>query len=285
MKKIVIASGKGGVGKSMLSSSMAMLFAKEQKTVACDCDVDASNLGLWLGVQKYDSTHKISTSEKATISQDACLKCGKCASTCVFEAIEKKNENYYISPFSCEGCGACELVCPANAITLTRVKNGAIKTKKTPYNFILISGELFPGETGSGDVVDRTREEAEKYECETMILDSAAGIGCPVIASVRGCDYALLITEPSPASFSDLKRVLEIVNHFNVDYGIVINQWELNPELTDIISKWAGERLLGKISYDKKVVDSITKLKPVLESDSKVVKELESIFKNLKQRI
>ena len=285
MKKIVVASGKGGVGKSMLSSSMAMLFAKEQKTVACDCDVDAPNLGLWLGIREYDNTQKISTSEKAAISQNICIKCGKCADTCIFGAIEKKNESYNINPLFCEGCGACELVCPVNAITLTKVKNGEIKTKKTPYGFTLITGELFPGETGSGEVVDKTREMAGKQEYETMVLDSAAGIACPVIASIRGCNFAVLITEPSHASFADLKRVLEVVKHFKIDYGIVINQWDLNPELSDSISKWAGEKLLGKISYDKKVVDSIVKLKPVLESDSKVVSELKLIFENLKQHI
>jgi len=202
--KIVVASGKGGVGKSMLASSLALLSIGKG-IVACDCDVDAPNLGLWLGVTKYDSIEKISTSEKANIDLDKCINCGKCKDTCVFSAVEK-NENYHINPFLCEGCGACGLVCPVKAIELKAVKNGEIRIKKTEHGFPLVSGQLYPGEAGSGKIVEQLRKKAEEFDYEIMILDAAAGTGCPVIASLRGCDYAVLVTEPTPSGFSDLKR-------------------------------------------------------------------------------
>ena len=279
-KKIVVASGKGGVGKSMLASSLALLFSKNRKVVACDCDVDAPNLGLWLGITDFDENEKISTSMKATIDQKKCIKCGKCENICKFRAI-KKNKIFVVNPFLCEGCGACHLICPVNAIKIKPVKNGELRLKKTGYGFPLVSGQLYPGEAGSGKIVEQLRKKAENFEYEVMILDSAAGIGCPVIASARGCDYAVLITEPTPSGFSDLKRIIEVVDHFKIPYGVVINKWDINPKLSKKIEKWSEKKFLGKISYDKKIIDAIVNLKPVIKTDTKAVDEIKQIFKKL----
>jgi len=278
--KIVVGSGKGGVGKSMLASSLALLFSKTKKIVACDCDVDAPNLGLWLGFTDYDESEKISTSEKARIINQKGLD-NKILGICKFRAIKKVDGMYSINPFLCEGCGACKIVYP-DAIELKPVKNGELRSKKTKYGFPLVSAQLYPGEAGSGKIVEQLRKKAEGYKHDVMVLDAAAGIGCPVIASVRGCDYAVLITEPTPSGFSDLKRILEVINHFNISYGIVINKWDINPKLSEEIEKWSEKKFLGKISYDKKVIYAIVNLIPVVETDSKVVDEIINIFKKLK---
>ena len=283
--KIVVASGKGGVGKSMLASALTLLFSKEKKVVACDCDVDAPNLGLWLGITEYDTKEKVSTSEKAFIDKKKCIRCGKCKEVCNFKAIEKKNDEFEVNPFLCEGCGACKLVCPVGAIKIKPVKNGEIRINKTKYNFPLISGKLYVGETGSGKIVEELKNKTEEFSYDVAIFDSPAGIGCPVIAAVRGTDYAILVTEPTPSGFSDLKRILEIVNHFQIPYGIVINKYDINQKVSEEIEKWAKEKFLGKISYDKKVIDCIVNLKPIIKSDSKVVNEIDEIFKNLKRSL
>jgi len=281
--KIVIASGKGGVGKSMLTSALALLFSKEKKIVACDCDVDAPNLGLWLGITEYDIIEKISTSEKAFIDKKKCVGCEKCKEVCPTGAIEiKENGEVKINHLLCEGCGVCQLVCPKGAIKIKAVKNGEIRINTTKYNFPLISGKLYPGESGSGKIVEELKRKAEEFKYEIAIFDSPAGIGCPVIASVRGSDFAILITEPTPSGFSDLNRILEIVNHFQIPYGIVINKWDINPMLSRKIEKWSKEKFLGKISYDKKVIDCIVNLKPITKSDSKVVNEINRIFDNFR---
>ena len=279
--KIVVASGKGGVGKSMLASSLALLYLKENKIVLCDCDVDAPNTGLWLGETKSDSVERISTSFKAKIDLEKCTKCGKCKDVCMFFAIEK-NENYHINPFLCEGCGACQIICPVKAITLNPVKNGEIRIRNTKYDFPLVSAQLYPGEAGSGKIIEQLRKKAEEFDHDIMILDAAAGTGCPVIASLRGCDYVVLVTEPTPSGFSDLKRILEVVNHFKIPYGVVINKWDIYPKLSKKIEKWAKNKILGRISYDKNVIECIVNLKPVIFSDSKVVNEIREIFSHLK---
>jgi MinD superfamily P-loop ATPase len=282
MVKIVVASGKGGVGKSMLASSLALLFSEKKKVVACDCDVDAPNLGLWLGITDYDEKKKISTSEKAKIIDQNNLD-DRILEICKFHAIKKLDEKYVINPFLCEGCGACKILYP-DAIELKPVKNGELRVKKTKFGFTLFFGQLYPGEAGSGKIVEQLKKKTEKFNYDVMILDAAAGIGCPVIASVRGCDYAILITEPTPSGFSDLERILEVVNHFQILYGVVINKWNINPNLSEKIEKWSGKKFLGKISYDKRVIDSIVNLNPVVFSDAKVVNEIKEIFKKLENK-
>jgi MinD superfamily P-loop ATPase len=282
--KIVIASGKGGVGKSMLSSTLAMLFAESKKIVAVDCDVDAPNLAIWLGgIKKWDRALPVVTSAKPEIDLNKCKGCGLCVKNCRFEALEMINGKPKLNQFLCEGCGACEVICPHGAIKLKPVQNGEIRIKKTRHDFPLVSGQLYPGETGSGKVVAEIKEEAEKFKYDVMILDSSPGTGCPVIAALQDADFSVLVTEPTPSGFTDLKRALKVINHFNISYGIVINKWDINEDLSQKIEKWAGPKLLGKISYDKKIFKAIANLKPILKTDLRAKKEIKDIFNNLKQ--
>ena len=267
----------------MLASSLAILFSKEKKIVACDCDVDAPNLGLWLGVTEYDEREKISVSEKARIiNQEACDD--KILSICKFHAIEKRNGKYFINPFLCEGCGVCKILYP-DAVEIKPTENAEIRIKETSYGFPLVSAQLYPGESGSGKIVQELRKRTENFNPELTILDSAAGIGCPVIASIVGCDYAVLITEPTPSGFSDLKRILKIVDHFRIPYGVVINKWDINSDFSRQMERWSKDKFLGKISYDRKVIDAIVNLKPVIETNSKVVDEIEEILRGIVQVI
>ncbi|HEC92466.1 MAG TPA: hypothetical protein ENI51_05695, partial [Candidatus Atribacteria bacterium] len=282
--KLVVGSGKGGVGKSMLTSALAMLFAEKNKVVAVDCDVDAPNLAIWLNeIKLWDKKIPVTTSVKPEIDLNKCDGCGFCVEKCRFGALKMENGKPKLNPFLCEGCGACEVICPKKAIKLKPVQNGEIRIKKTKYNFPLVSGNLFPGETGSGKVVSELKKEADKFESDLQIIDSAPGTGCPVIASLQDANFAILITEPTPSGFSDLLRVLEVVNHFRIPWKLVINKWDINPKLTDEIVKWAGKKFLGKISYDKKIFKAISNLTPILETNLRAKKEIISIFVRIRK--
>ena len=295
MKTLTILSGKGGTGKTTLSSNLAVLLAKNKKIVAVDCDADAPNLGLALGLQEKDffSWQLVQTNEKAVLDEKKCTGCKKCLNVCNFGAIswnEKKNKPIFNSML-CEGCGACQLVCPENAIRLVKVNNGKIGQAKTKYNFNLISGQLKIGATGSGKIVSLIKNKAEKItkkeKIEIILVDSAAGVGCPVIASIQGSDFIIAITEPTPSGLNDLKRALRTVEHFIIPYGIVINKYDLNKKFSKKIEVFAKKYqipLLGKISYNKKFVDALVNLQPVVEYDKQFVKVFQSILNNaLKQ--
>ncbi len=272
--KLAIASGKGGVGKSMLSSVLAVLFSDKKKIVAVDCDVDAPNLAIWLNEgREWKTRKKVYTSSKAVIDYRKCTGCGLCADVCRFRAIKMVKGKPVINPFLCEGCAACKVVCPQKAISLKKVRNGEIKIKKTKHGFYLIAGQLVPGETGSGKIVAQLKQEAEKIKHDLAIIDSAPGTGCPVIASLQGVDYVVLITEPTPSGVSDLKRTLEVVSHFGINWGLVINKWDVNPDLTQKIEKEFKSRNIGKISYDKDIFK--------MKISSKIRKEIDNIFKHL----
>jgi len=289
IKKIAICSGKGGVGKSMLCSALVMLFAKDKKKiVAVDCDVDAPNLAVWLGEPEgWEKVEKVSVSEKPIIDSSKLTKkeAKQCAGKCRFNALEIEKGELKLNPFLCEGCGACEIFCPKGVIEMKPVKNGEIRSKEIKYGFPLISGQLYPGETGSGKIVSEIKRRAEKFDRDLMLIDSAPGTGCPVIASLQDANFTILVTEPTLSGFSDLKRVLKVVNHFQISWGLVINKWGINLELSNKIKKWAGKRFLGKISYDKNIFKAVSSLTPIMETNLKAKEEIKFIYDKLNKEL
>ncbi|MBW2980518.1 ATP-binding protein [Candidatus Woesearchaeota archaeon] len=276
MKKITVLSGKGGVGKSSITASLAVLLAKKKKIVVADCDVDAPNLALVLGLKDKDFTkwEKVQTSEKAVVIKSKEIDCERIEDVCYFNAISCKNKKVIIDKLLCEGCGACELIDPKGAIKLVKVNNGKIGFGETRYGFKIASGQLKIGESGTGKIVTLVRMKAQQIakqeNAETILVDAAAGIGCPVIASVVGSDYVIAVTEPTPSAFSDLGRALSVVRNFGIKAGIVINRHDINKPFTKKIENFAkkeGIQVLGKIPYDKRFVDALVHLRPVVVYD------------------
>ncbi len=266
-----VLSGKGGTGKSTVAASLVQLLAEKGSVVAADCDVDTPNLGILFGLDDDDfEKNTVSTGTKAFLIEEKCTKCAKCMGICVFSATSWENGPVF-DRYACEGCGACGLMCPEGAIELRKVENGWVgKAKKG--NIGIATGQLKMGEAGSGDIVALVKAKADRIKAElsaeNIVLDSAAGIGCPVIASVLGSDYAVAVTEPTPSAFSDLKRVLKVVEYFKVPYGIVVNKSTLNPGFAQEIQKFAKEKnvkVLAELPYDVKFVEAAVEMKPVIE--------------------
>ena len=292
MKTITILSGKGGVGKSTISASLALVLAQKEKIVAVDCDVDAANLALLFGIKSLKNKETISTNYKAFVNKES-KKCKNIVDNCAFDAItwNEKKEIPQINEFLCEGCGTCKLLCP-EGIVIRKVNNAVVGEQKTKYGFPIVSGQLKMGESGSGNVVsvvkERATELAEKTGSNFLVVDSAPGIGCPVIASVKGSDYVVAVTEPTPAAFSALKRALEVVEHFGVSYGIVINKWDMNKKFVKNIEDFAKRKnikIIKKIPYSKDFIQAIIMMKPVIEINSIYKEMFEEIVKKVKQAI
>lgn len=276
MKELVVVSGKGGVGKSSVTASLAVLLSKAGiKVTAIDADVDAPNLSIILGAEALNYT-PVQSSEKAFIDPAKCYGCDKCVSVCKAGALMNiGGETPTLIPFLCEGCGACSIACPAGAISIVRRVNGKIGIAETPYGFKLVSGQLNMGESSSGHIVTevkaRGRSIAESSKSDLILVDGPPGIGCPVIASVAGADYALVVTEPTPAAGSSLSRMLSVLAHFKIPTSAVINKFDLNPDYSNVMEDWIqvdwGIPVVQKIPSDESVPLSLSKRIPVVEYD------------------
>ncbi len=266
MKRVVILSGKGGTGKSTVSSSVAYLISNHLSIVCADCDVDTPNLYLVLGFEKQ-SSEPVSTQEVAEAIDIGESKVD-CTSICPYGAIEKSDKGYKVDPMMCEGCGACVYKCPKGMFHLKKTVNGTLFVGRSRYGFPLVYSQLKVGKSGSGEIVSLVKDKASTFDADLVLIDSAAGVGCPVIASVKDADLGIVVAEPTLSSFSDMVRSIELLNFFNVKIGVVINRYDMNLELSNKITKFCESRnipIVAKIPFDKRVVNSLMRLRPVVE--------------------
>ncbi len=253
MRELVVISGKGGTGKTSITASFAALSSEQ--VVAADCDVDAPDLQFVLRPTQR-SEHDFCASEVAEVDSSLCDECGTCRDYCRFGAIDAA---YRIDDVACEGCGLCELVCPRGAVQMREISSGCWFMSDSPCG-PLVHARLNFGEGNSGKLVARVREaarvEARRIGADLILVDGPPGIGCPVIASIAGVSAALIVTEPSPSGLHDLRRVVQVCDHFSIPAAVCINRCDLDMQLTRRIAAVAQEEelsVLGHIPYDNNV--------------------------------
>lgn len=288
-KQIAIISGKGGTGKTTLAGSLSVLFHDH---IIADCDVDASNMHLILKPQ-INHTIQYKAGHKAEITESKCIGCGKCQQVCRYTAIyRQENGTFAVDSFACEGCKACVLVCPTKAIEFVLNHPGDYYISDTKYA-PFVHAELKPGEEMSGGLVAQVRKQALKMgvdaKKEVVIIDGAPGIGCPATSSLTGTDYAILVTEPTVSGIHDMKRMIEVIEHFKIPYSVVINRYDINEDKCKQIDHFcASEKitLIGKIPFDEKVNIANSNEYPVVEiNDSKASKSIKEIYQRLLEEL
>ena len=282
MKQIVVISGKGGTGKTIVTGAFAAL-AKNK--VMVDCDVDAADLHLLLAPD-IKERHDFRSGLSAFIDKDKCIECGKCRDICRFRAIPN---DFVIDSVACEGCAFCSYICPVNAIEMKENLAGQWFISDTRFG-PMVHAKLGIAEENSGKLVSLVRKQAkelaEKNHCDWVLVDGAPGTGCPVIASLSGIDYAVVVTEPTLSGLHDALRVIEVTKHFNVSSKLIINKYDLNTDMSDKIEKHCNENgieLIGRISFNKSVVSAMVEGKTIMEyEDSSVKDEIQDIWGKLK---
>lgn len=267
MKEITVISGKGGTGKTTFTANLASLL---DNIIIGDCDVDAPNLHLLL-IPKNNSEEIYKGAKLAVKNEKLCIDCGKCYQSCRFNAVS--SGDFKIKDLKCEGCGVCVEVCPTGALKLKEIETGTIYEAETDFGE-MVHARLIPGADTSGKLVSEVKKKASKKGKESnadwVLIDGSPGIGCPVIASLTGADMALLVTEPTLSGFADLKRVIEVVQHFNIPAGLVINKFDLNLEITDKIEEYCKKEdieLMTKIPYSRVIVESLKKGELFVDND------------------
>lgn len=282
MKQIVIISGKGGTGKTVITGALA--FLAENKVMA-DCDVDAADLHLLLDPVNTEC-HEFRSGQTAFIDASLCNRCGECRKICRFDAI---SDDFTVNTIGCEGCAFCSHICPEGAIEMRENISGEWFVSDTRFG-TMVHAKLGIAEENSGKLVSLVRKQAkeiaEKENCNWVIIDGAPGIGCPVIASLSGIDCAIVVTEPTLSGLHDAKRVITVARHFNVQTKLIVNKYDLNVEMTGNIETYCKNsnlELVGKIPFDESVVKAMIERKTIMEyEDGNIKDEIVAIWNKLK---
>lgn len=277
MKEIVVISGKGGTGKTSVTASFAILGGNN--VVVADCDVDAADMHL-LMKPDFAQSEDFYSGVAAEINPEKCTNCGLCAEKCRFDAIPLMNGQYEVKKLDCEGCGYCEKLCPVNAITMVDQNVGNWYVSTTKVQNTMVHAKLGIGAENSGKLVARVKNEAkaiaENQQKKFTVIDGSPGVGCPVVSSLSGADFTVIVTEPSVSGYHDLKRVYELVKKFKIKAGCIINKYDINLKMTDkILDFLLKEKIehIASLPYNDDFTRAMTEGKTIVEYDNNELKE------------
>ena len=268
VKEIVIISGKGGTGKTSL---MAAFSSLAENKVLCDADVDAADLHLIMNPSvvmraEFQSGHT------AIIDNDRCTACGLCREMCRWDAIDSA---FKVNAIDCEGCGVCVHFCPEAAIEFPENTCGEWFISDTRCG-PMVHARLGIAEENSGKLVTLVRNTARKLAEERrtplILTDGPPGVGCPVIASIGGASAVLIVTEPTVSGRHDMERVAQLADHFKIPAMICVNKFDLNPDMTREIEKYADQKnigCLGRIPFDPLFTRAMIQAQTVFEYDGR----------------
>ncbi len=268
MKEITIVSGKGGTGKTSITAALASVA---EDTVFCDNDVDASDLHL-IFKPEIKQQEVFVSGVVAEIQEENCTNCGVCKSHCRFGAIHyKEGGGFSINPFQCEGCRLCERVCPANAIHTTERNDNQWFISDSRFG-PLVHAKMGPGEENSGKLVSLLRDEARKIaqarNARFILNDGPPGIGCTTISALSGTHRVLLVIEPSRSAIHDAKRLIELVQSFDIEMYAIINKCDMDELLCLKLEAYLQSKnipLIDKLPFDKRFVEAMVEGKTIVE--------------------
>lgn len=301
-RKIVgIVSGKGGVGKTSITASLASLAKKDPdiNITVMDCDVDAPNLAIILPPDESSTIRKEDTytTRKAEFLEYKCISCKQCIENhfCEFNALKWDWEKSIpiVDILKCEGCGACKALCPEDSFNIYPVKSGEIISYNSKMGIPLIYGKTQLGSTTSGKLVSDVKEYinySEDNQSNLILIDGPPGIGCPVIATISNLDYVITISEPTPSGLHDLMRVIEVIKHFGIPFGLIINKSDLKSPFQEKFKNFIAETgymKLGDIPFDLSIPKAMSYAEPVIDyaPNSNASRFIKDIYINLKSTL
>jgi MinD superfamily P-loop ATPase len=253
--RIAIASGKGGTGKTTVATNLAYVAALSGRTTAClDCDVEEPNGHIFLKPQIAEEQPVWKTVPR--VDETLCTHCGTCGDVCQYSAIVCIGRKVLVYPELCHACGGCAMLCPAHAI---REASRQVGTLRLGYSGSIhcIDGLLNVGEAMSPPVIRAVRQAAPPSDL--VIVDAPPGTSCPVIASIRGCDYVVLVTEPTPFGLNDLQLAVAMVRELAMPFGVVVNRAGSGD---DRVQTWCLKEaicLLAEIPDDRSVAEAYSR--------------------------
>ena len=278
---ISVASGKGGTGKTTVAVNLALSLNSVQ---FLDCDVEEPNAHIFL---KPEFKERIpATIPVPMVDESKCDCCGKCREVCAYNAIavfpsdKERKGSVLIFPHLCHGCGGCSLLCPREAIREVGKEIGIIETGNCG-DMQFVHGKLNIGEIMSPPLIKQVKGYINTKR--TVIIDAPPGTSCPVIASVKGSDFCILVTEPTPFGLHDLTLAVEVLRKMNIPFGVIINRTNIGDEKVDKYCLRENISILMRIPFDKKIAEVYSKGIPIVESQPEYKNEFKKLFDRIIQ--
>jgi len=249
---ISIASGKGGTGKTTVATNMAVSIGSDVQLL--DCDVEEPNAHLFIN-PVIEVSKKVYT-PVPQIDEEKCNFCKKCAQICRFKAIAVIKETVLTFPELCHSCGGCVEVCPEKAITETGRELGVIEIGHR-NNLAFVHGRLRVGEAMSPPLIRKVRSHTRSDQL--TIIDAPPGTSCPVIAAMKGADFVLMVTEPTPFGLHDLELAVEAVKLLEIPRGLVINRSDIGNDGVRTYAKKENLPILMEIPFDRRIAETYSR--------------------------
>jgi len=256
VKSIVVASGKGGTGKTTITALFTAIASRRLRVAVVDADVEASNLPLALSAKNVSCT-PFPGGRRAEIDENVCVGCGLCAQTCRFDAITEGIYGVFVvDPFACEGCGRCAMVCSRGAVVMKPTTAGKACVGESVIGPIAF-GQLGPGEDLSGKLVTEVRNlghrAAVQHRAEVILIDGPPGIGCPLTAAIAGTHVVIAIAEPTASGAHDLDRLAGVAARLGLPVRVVLNKADLSADGASRIREVCNARnlpVIAEIPFD-----------------------------------
>jgi MinD superfamily P-loop ATPase len=248
-RTIAIASGKGGTGKTTLALNLAAVA--DAPAALLDCDVEEPNLHVFLA-PRWGKEQRV-TVPVPTFDEALCERCGDCRAACRFNALAVLPGGPMLFAELCHSCGGCLLACPTEAASEGEREIGTLRTGRW-RKVTVVEGRLDVGEARGVPLVEAVRRAAP--EKGLVLVDAPPGTSCPVVASVRGADYLVLVTEPTPFGLHDLKLAVEMAATLALPCGVVLNRAGLADADVEAYCARAGVPLLAKVPLDRRIAEA-----------------------------
>ncbi|MDA3916649.1 MAG: ATP-binding protein [Deltaproteobacteria bacterium] len=275
---ISIASGKGGTGKTTVSTNLALSI--DQEVQLLDCDVEEPNAHLFLNpiIEKNEPV----LAPVPQIDLEKCTFCKKCMDICRFGAIAVLKKDVLIFENLCHSCGGCFEICPEDAIIEKARSLGEIEHGKTG-DISFIHGRLDIGQVMVPPIIKKVRSYSDPDA--VTIIDAPPGTSCPVIAAMSKADFILLVTEPTPFGLHDLKLAVETVKILDIPHGLVINRAGLGNDDVKSYAQKEGIPILMEIPFDKKIAQIYSKGEMIVDRLPEYKKKFHILFEKIRQLV
>ncbi len=278
--KIAVASGKGGTGKSMVSTNLAYFLSKIYKNVALlDCDVEEPNCHIFMK-PNFSYSQKVFV-PVPEVNPEKCIACAKCVQVCQYNALAFVKGKVLIFEELCHGCGSCKLICPVGAISEAGREVGVVEAGFA-QGFNFIHGKSRIGEAMSPPLIKAVKKYGNEQGFNLQILDCPPGTSCPVIAAVDGVDFVVMVTEPTPFGLYDLKLAVDVIRKIGLSFGVVINRSNDNDKLIEDWVKEENIKILTKIPDNRKIAECYSKGELILRAMPEFKKYFEPLISVLR---